>query len=146
MILSYLWVQHCVVMCTCVYTFASISSAFSLASCSMKAIMCLICRNKQETVQVCLKMNKFWPHQNQISHIYSYISNTKDLVFWKTNTSLDPLDHKQHWDLIWMYLQNRQLTLITIWMNTFWNFAHKKIYKKKIFNPLPKMWLYFLIH
>lgn len=31
----------------CAYTFASISSAFSLASCSMKAIMCLICRHKQ---------------------------------------------------------------------------------------------------
>lgn len=33
--------QHCVVMCF--HTFASISSAFSFASCSMKAIMCLIC-------------------------------------------------------------------------------------------------------
>lgn len=33
--------QHCVVMRF--HTFASISSAFSFASCSMKAIMCLIC-------------------------------------------------------------------------------------------------------
>lgn len=32
---------------TSTFTFASISSAFSLASCSMKAIMCLIC-NKRE--------------------------------------------------------------------------------------------------
>lgn len=29
------------------FTFASISSAFSLASCSMKAIMCLICRQEE---------------------------------------------------------------------------------------------------
>lgn len=35
---------------TSIFTFASISSAFSLASCSMKAIICLIC-NKREKIK-----------------------------------------------------------------------------------------------
>lgn len=39
------------------FTFASISSAFSLASCSMKAIMCLICRWK-ETLSIKKKKKK----------------------------------------------------------------------------------------
>jgi len=46
---SSLCLLHCVAMNTCLYTFASISSAFSLASCSMKAIICLICKQGQET-------------------------------------------------------------------------------------------------